>query len=165
MVRISPSLFTLPLEDLVAKVPAVSTANYLHIDVTDGEFVKDAKGGASLFWDEKHLETVQAAASVPLDVHLMIANPLKHIKRYARLHPSFITFHYEAAEAASGSRAVIEEIRRLGVSPAVALNPDGPVSAVEPLLDQVDMVLLMSVVPGKGGQGIQPGGCSPAEAK
>lgn len=150
MVSVSPSLFTIPLEDLAAKVQAVNTANFLHIDVTDGEFVRDASGGASLFWDENHLETAQTASSVPLDIHLMIADPQKHIERYARFRPAFLTFHYEAA---GNPRAVIEEIRRQGVSPAVALNPSTPLFAVKPLLDQVAMVLLMSVVPGKGGQG------------
>ncbi len=153
MVRISPSLFTIPEAGLAGAVRLASTANFLHIDVTDGEFVKDACGGASLFWDEKHLETIQTASSVPLDIHLMIADPLKHIERYARFRPAFLTFHYEAA---GNPRAVIEEIRRQGVSPAVALNPSTPLFAVEPLLDQVAMVLLMSVVPGKGGQGYIP---------
>ncbi|MBI4454190.1 ribose 5-phosphate isomerase B [Candidatus Woesearchaeota archaeon] len=150
MVKISTSLFTIEKKDLAKAVKAASNTSYFHIDVTDGEFVKDAKGGASLFYNESHIKTVKSNTNVPLDVHLMIANPLDNIERYAKFYPYYISFHIEAAQ---DPLAVIKKIKKHGVKPAIALNPDTPLSKVEDLLKSVDMVLLMSVMPGKGGQG------------
>ncbi|MBS3121851.1 ribose 5-phosphate isomerase B [Candidatus Woesearchaeota archaeon] len=153
MVKISTSLFTIEKKELVKAVKAASNTNYFHIDVTDGEFVKDAKGGASLFYNESHIKIIKSNSTVPLDVHLMIANPLDNIERYAKFYPHYISFHIEAAQ---DPLAVIKKIKLHGVKPAIALNPDTPLSMVEDLLKSVDMVLLMSVVPGKGGQGYIP---------
>ena len=129
---------------------------YIHIDITDGKFVKDTHGGASLFWDEKKLEVITGNTTVPLDVHLMIANPYEHIERYARFSPKYISFHLEATNNTSDSERVIDKIKEYGSSPVAAINPGTPVTKIGHLLDQVGMVLLMSVVPGKGGQGYIP---------
>lgn len=153
MVKISTSLFTIEKKDLQRAVKAASNTDYFHIDVTDGVFVKDAKGGASLFFDESNIQRLRKNSNIPFDVHLMIAEPIKHIQRYAKFKPKYISFHFEAAP---DPKAVIEEIRSYGVKPAIALNPDTPLSQIEGLVDSVDMVLLMSVVPGKGGQGYIP---------
>lgn len=156
MVQIAASIFHLAEAELAGRVKQVSNADYIHIDVTDCKFVKDIHGGASLFWDEKKLEVIAANTTVPLDIHLMIANPAEHVERYASFSPKYISFHLEATNDTSDSRRIIDRIREYGVSPVIAINPDTPVTDISHLLDQVGMVLLMSVVPGKGGQGYIP---------
>ena len=153
MVQISPSLFSIPAEGLAAAVTTAFESDYFHIDVTDGVFVKDKEGGASLFWDETKLNVIVDNSEVPLDIHLMVKNPLQHIERYAQFNPEYISFHLEATD---NPRDVIDKIREYGVKPAIALNPNTPISEIVDLVDDIDMVLLMSVVPGKGGQGYIP---------
>ncbi len=149
MVQVSPSLFNVKEEDLVERVGQAFNADYLHIDVTDGVFVGDKDGGASLFWDEKKLLEVADSSEMPLDIHLMVADPIKHIERYAQFNPEYISFHLEATD---NPLAVIAKIREFGVKPAIALNPATLVFGIAELIDSVEMVLLMSVIPGKGGQ-------------
>lgn len=150
MVLVSPSLFNVNREDLATRVKQVPNADYLHLDVTDGVFVKDAAGGTSLFWNESELEAVVSNSTVPLDIHLMVADPIKHVRRYLSYHPCYLSFHLEAT---ANPQAVINEIRRGGAQPALALNPDTSLDGLAPFLNDLPLVLLMSVVPGKGGQG------------
>src|SRR3989344_418774 len=142
MVQIAVSIFHLAEEELARRIKQVPNADYIHIDVTDGRFVQDAHGGASLFWDETKLEVIAANTAVPLDVHLMIANPDEHVERYARFGPKYISFHLEATDDSGG---VIDRIRKYGVSPVVAINPETPITNISHLLGQVGMVLLMGV--------------------
>ncbi len=148
MPKIAPSLFDLAEEELEDAVEAAANADYFHIDITDGRFVKDKKGGASLFYDEEKLEKVKT--EVLLDIHLMVDDPRIHIARYATFHPKYISFHVEATDDPG---RVIDEIGFYDVSPVVALNPHTHLAEIVPFLGMIDMVLLMSVVPGKGGQG------------
>ncbi len=159
MVKISPSLFDVAESELEVAVAGVPNADFFHIDITDGRFVRDKNGGASLFFNEKKVERVKTATTIPLDIHLMIAEPGKHVQRYFDLQPGIITFHYEAVEGLKGARSTMRVIKSAGIlnpiKAGIALNPDTPVDAIAPLVDDglVDLVLLMSVVPGLGGQG------------
>jgi ribulose-phosphate 3-epimerase len=158
MAKISASLFQFESKDeLLKAIKASSNVDFYHIDVTDGIFVKDKYGGASFFHDESKLRIVQEASVVPLDVHLMIANPLDHIERYARFRPAYITFHVEAAhQAKQKPEDIIQKIRSYGIKAGIALNPQTQPRFFWEYASKVDLVLFMSVVPGKGGQGYIP---------
>lgn len=153
MVRVSPSLFGMGKKKLVDAVNSAKNADFFHIDVTDGVFVKDKNGGASLFFDDSVLEIVKENTEIPLDVHLMVADPIKHIERYAMHNPEFLAFHIEATD---DPEKVIKKIKSFAVKVVVVVNPSTPLKEIEKILDQVDKVLLMSVVPGKGGQKYMP---------
>jgi len=83
----------------------------------------------------------------------MIANPLDHIERYAKFSPLYISFHVEALPNEKYGMEIIEKIRSYGVKPVIVINPQTPIRAIQPYITEVDMVLFMSVIPGKGGQG------------
>lgn len=117
----------------------------LHLDVMDGHFVPNLSYGLPL------VETFRRLTHLPLDVHLMIANPDQHdyLRRYRDAGADLLTIH---AEAVAEPRAVLEQIRELGVLAGLAINPPTPVAAITNCLDVCDLVLAMSVMPGFGGQ-------------
>jgi len=116
--------------------------DFIHVDVMDGHFVPNLTLGAPVV---KCLKS-----RVPIECHLMITNPEKYVEDFAKAGAAMITIHVEA----TGERTeeVLEQIRALGVKPSLSLNPETPVEIIEPYLDLVDMVLVMSVHPGFGGQ-------------
>ena len=117
---------------------------YIHFDVMDGVFVNNISYGIPV------LKSVSKIASAVLDVHLMIIDPLKYIKDFADSGADIITFHYEAD---SDCDAVINEIHNCGKKAGISIKPATPVSVLEPYIDKVDMILIMTVEPGFGGQG------------
>ena len=122
-------------------------AEYLHIDVMDGIFVPSISFGMPL------IQSIRNTSKQFFDVHLMIVHPERHIKEFAACGADGITFHLEAAENAA---ELIEDIHSVGVKVGISIKPGTPVEAVYPYLNKVEMVLVMSVEPGFGGQPFMP---------
>ncbi|MGN0960598.1 MAG: ribulose-phosphate 3-epimerase [Christensenellales bacterium] len=119
---------------------------YLHCDVMDGEFVENK----ALSFDM--LEKIRNNTNILLDVHLMINNPLKKIKPYLSIKPNIITVHYEAFKNIRQIKKLSKLVRSKDILFGISIKPKTPVSALFELLDYLDLVLVMSVEPGKGGQ-------------
>ena len=121
--------------------------DHLHVDVMDGQFVPSQAFGPNTVNDLKKMTDFK------LDVHLMIEEPIRYIEDFVKAGADIITVHVEACKDVV---ATLEKIKECGVKAAITLNPPTPVSAIEPYLDKVDMVLVMSVNPGFGGQKFIP---------
>jgi ribulose-phosphate 3-epimerase len=148
MVKIAPSILSADfgaLAEDIAKVEA--EADLLHVDVMDGHFVPNLTVGPLV------VEAVRRRTRVPLDVHLMIQNPERYIAAFAQAGAVYLTVHVEVCPHL---HRTIQQIREAGAKPGVALNPSTSLHTVEHVLDQVDLVLLMSVNPGFGGQSFIP---------
>ncbi len=142
---LSPSILSADFAKLGEQVRIIDEAGtqYIHIDVMDGTFVPEITFGAPI---------VRAARSVTqkmLDVHLMIVKPEKHIEVFAKAGADLITFHLEATECAE---QIIEDIHARGLKAGISIKPGTPVEVLLPYLDKVDMILIMTVEPGYGGQ-------------
>lgn len=145
---IGPSLLAADFGHLAREVQALEAAGaqILHLDVMDGHFVPNLSFGIPV------IEAVRRLTKLPLDVHLMISNPERYLEAYRRAGADLLTIHIEAVP---DPRALLGEIRRLGAVPGLSLNPPTPVSTMAPYLDEVGLVLVMSVMPGFGGQKFQ----------
>ena len=142
---ISPSILAADFGNLQAMCEMInrSRAEWIHIDVMDGVFVPNISFGFPV------LEAVKRHCRKLIDVHIMIVQPEKYVKRFAQAGAEMLTFHYEAAE---NPQQIIDLIRAEGIKVGITVNPDVPVSVLAPYIDKVDMVLLMSVFAGYGGQ-------------
>lgn len=146
---VAPSLLSANFLKLEEEIKAVSEAgaDLLHIDVMDGHFVPNLTFGPCV------LEKISSISSVPLDVHLMVKDVSKFVELFLPLKPKFLSFHIEAE---AHPIKLCEYLRTQGIHPAITLNPHTPISLLEHLIEFVDMVLLMSVNPGFGGQKFLP---------
>ncbi|NJN26864.1 MAG: ribulose-phosphate 3-epimerase [Cyclobacteriaceae bacterium] len=122
-----------------------SETDWIHLDVMDGSFVPNISFGIPI------VEAVKKTAKKPLDVHLMIVNPEKYIEGFRQAGADIINIHYEACQQ-KNLKSILRTIRDTGARPALAIKPDTPVSAVFDYAEYIDMVLVMSVFPGFGGQ-------------
>jgi ribulose-phosphate 3-epimerase len=149
MVEIIPSILSADFARLAEEIARVERggASILHLDVMDGHFVDDLTIGPPV------VKCIRRATRLHLDVHLMIAEPERHIPEFAKVGANSISVHYEVCRHLD---AVLRLIRSLGVMAGVVLNPSTPVSVLEDVLEVADYVLLMSVNPGKGGQDLIP---------
>lgn len=143
MVRIAPSILSADFANLERDILAVSSADWLHVDVMDGHFVPNLTLGLPV------VTRICEVSPIPVDVHLMIEAPDAWAVRYAQAGAASVTFHFEAA---ADPVAIARQLRGEGVRAAVALKPTTSVERAIELLPEVDMVLLMTVEPGFGGQ-------------
>ena len=146
---VAPSILSADFGNLAAEVRAICEAgcDLVHVDVMDGHFVPNLTIGPVV------VSAVAKAATKPLDIHLMVENNSFFADLFLPLKPKFLTFHIEEEKH---PMRLIDHIRKNGVGPGIVLNPHTPVSAIEHIIDEVDMVLLMSVNPGFGGQKFMP---------
>jgi ribulose-phosphate 3-epimerase len=145
MVKIAPSLLSADFARLADEIAMCEAggADWLHVDVMDGVFVPNLTFGA------KVIETVRGLTRLPLDVHLMVVEPEKYFEAFAKAGATGLTIHVEAAPHLHRQLA---RIRELGMKAGVTLNPATPLAAVEEVAGDVDLLLVMSVNPGFGGQ-------------
>jgi ribulose-phosphate 3-epimerase len=146
---IAPSLLSADFGRLAEEVRAIEAAgaDWLHVDVMDGRFVPNITIGPPV------VAAVKKVATRPLDVHLMIVEPERYVAEFAKAGADIITIH---AEATPHLQRAVMQIRELGKKAGVVLNPSTPLSAIEWVLGDVDLVMLMSVNPGFGGQSYLP---------
>lgn len=145
MVKIAPSILSADFSKLGEEIKDVEKggADYIHVDVMDGHFVPNITIGPLI------VEAIRPITKLPLDVHLMIEHPDQYIEAFANAGADFITVHVEACKHL---HRTIHHIKSFGVKAGVVLNPATPVQMIENVIDDIDMVLLMTVNPGFGGQ-------------
>ena len=144
-IEIAPSLLAADFARLGEEIKRAEEAgaDRLHVDVMDGHFVPNITIGPFV------VEAIKRNASVPLDVHLMIMDPMKYLTPFADAGADYLTFHHEVVDDA---RATAQAFREKGVHPGISINPETPVEGILDVVDAVDQVLIMTVRPGFGGQ-------------
>ena len=149
MIILAPSMLSADFKILGEELKATEEngATYIHYDVMDGMFVPSLSFGPGI------LQSIRPASNMVHDVHLMIEEPIRYIEAFAKASADIITVHIEACKDLD---ATIEKIRECGCKVGVSIKPATPVSALKPYLDKIDMILIMSVEPGFGGQKFIP---------
>jgi ribulose-phosphate 3-epimerase len=147
--KIAPSILSADFSRLREEVKAVEDAgaDVIHVDVMDGHFVPNITIGPLV------VAGLRKLTSLPLDVHLMIEEPERYIEPFAQSGSTWITVHVEVCQHL---RQVVKKIQKLNVRPGIVLNPSTPLKTIYPVLDEIDLVLLMSVNPGFAGQSFIP---------
>ncbi len=146
-VKIAPSILSADIANLARDLDAISSADFVHVDVMDGHFVPNLTFGPNV------VKAAKANSDLPADVHLMITNPDETAEEYARAGADIVTFHWEAATHA---HRVVMGIHEAGAKAGISLNPATPASVLEDIISDLDLVLVMSVNPGFGGQKFIP---------
>lgn len=144
-VRIAPSILSADFSRLGEELASVSTADFIHVDVMDGRFVPNITIGPLV------VAAAKGATKLPLDVHLMIVEPDRYVEDFRRAGADWITVHAEACPHLDRS---VQLLKKIGAKAGVALNPHTPESVLDYVLEELDMVLLMTVNPGFGGQSL-----------
>ena len=145
MTLVAPSILSADFGRLAAEIDSVSSADWIHVDVMDGRFVPNITIGPLV------VEAARRATTLPLDVHLMIVEPERYIADFRAAGADWITVH---AEASTHLDRTVQAIHELGAKAGVALNPHTPETVLDYVLETLDLVLVMSVNPGFGGQSL-----------
>ena len=151
MVKVAPSVLSADFAELKKDLDSIKNcgADWIHYDVMDGHFVPNISFGYSI------LNDISQVTNLYLDVHLMIENPMKYVDEFIKAHASSITAHIEAFSNEQDIRAFIKHVHHHGVNVGLSIKPATPVDTLIPYLDDLDLVLVMSVEPGFGGQKFQ----------
>lgn len=147
MIKFSPSLLAADFSNLREEVKKIKMADYLHLDIMDGNFVPNITFGPGL------IEDLRPYSDLTFDTHLMIDHPERYIENFAKAGSDIITVHDEAT---LHTHRLIQQIKNTGCKAGVSLNPATPLDNLEYLLSEIDLVLIMSVNPGFGGQSFIP---------
>ena len=154
MTEISASILTVDKENAVRTFYNLEVAkiDYFHIDVMDGKFVE--KNTSEIMKD--YALTISHISNLGLDVHLMVKDVEKYVDEYLMLEPKILTFHIEAIQDEERINNIIEEIKNNGTKVGIAISPETDIEQIKKYLNEIHMVLVMTVVPGKGGQKLIP---------
>lgn len=144
--KIAPSVLTADFTNLKNELDSINKADYIHIDIMDGNFVPNISFGPAIN------KQIANNTKIPLDVHLMVLNPLDWIAQFAIEQVEYITVHYESNKF----EEALKEIKKHGKKIGITIKPETKVDAIKPYLKDADLVLVMSVEPGFGGQSFMP---------
>ena len=145
MIKIAPSILSADFAYLARDIEKISTADYVHVDVMDGLFVPNISIGIPV------VKSIRPTTALPLDVHLMIERPVRYVEQFCDAGADIVTCHVEA-DTEENILAAIDKIHAKGKKAGVVVKPRTPASAVLPFIDKVELILVMTVEPGFGGQ-------------
>ena len=145
MIKIAPSILSADFANLERDIGRIAAADYVHVDVMDGLFVPNITIGIPV------VQAIRPTTSLPLDVHLMIVEPVRYVEQFCDAGADIVTVHVEA-DSEDGTREAIRRIHGKGKKAGIVLKPKTPASAALPFINEVEMILIMTVEPGFGGQ-------------
>ena len=145
MIKIAPSILSADFANLERDIQRISAADYVHVDVMDGVFVPNISIGIPV------VKSIRPTTELPLDVHLMIVRPVRYVEQFCDAGADLVTVHVEA-DTEEGIHAAIEKIHAKGKRAGIVLKPKTPAEAALPFLEEVELILVMTVEPGFGGQ-------------